>query len=67
MCVLKQRGRDVFIRGTFIGNIHQESSVLLTLYDDDDYDDDEDTVCVWQVFVCAYVSGYILCVSVFFC
>lgn len=32
MCVLKQRGSDVFIRGTFIGNIHQDPSILPTLW-----------------------------------
>lgn len=41
MCVLKQRGSDVvFIRGTFIGNIHQGPSILLTLNNDDDEDND---------------------------
>lgn len=49
MCVLKQRGSDVFIRGTFIGNNHREPSILLTLSDDDDDDDDDD---VGSVHVC---------------
>ena len=50
--VLKQRGSDVFIRGTFIGNI-QGPSALLTLSDDDEDEDDDIT---------EYISGYILCV-----
>lgn len=59
MCVLKQRGSDVFIRGTFIGNIHQEPSILLTLYDDDD--DDDDSVCVESVHVCTQLSVSCVC------
>lgn len=54
MCVLKQRGSDVFIKGTFISHIHREPSVLLTPSDDDD--DGSDIECV------ATSQAYILCV-----
>ena len=57
MYVLKQRGSDVvFIRGTFISNIHQDPSILLTLhYVDVNDDDDDDTMCVTGVHVCIHI------------
>lgn len=56
MCVLKQRGSGVFIRGTFIGNNHQEPSILLTLSkDDDDVNDNDDEAGVHvRIFICTF-------------
>lgn len=54
----------MFIRRTFIGNIHPEPSILLTLYEDDEEhndDDDDDSVCVCVESV--HTTECILCVS----
>lgn len=45
-CVLKQRGRDVFLKGAFIRYDHRELAVLLTLSGDED---DGDAECVESV------------------
>lgn len=54
MCVLKQRGSGVFIRGTFIGNNHREPSILLTLSNDDDDVNDNDDEAGARIFICTF-------------
>lgn len=47
-CALKQRGRNVFLKGAFISHDHRELAVLLTPSDDED---DGDAECVESVDV----------------